>query len=71
MSPFRVVYEVDPLGPMDLVSRPLDHKLSSDAKERVKEIQKLHKQVTVRIENPMCHTKPKPISTKRKWHFNR
>jgi len=50
ISPFKVVYGLDPLGPLDLVSRPLDHKPSADAEQRVKEIQHLHEKVRVRIE---------------------
>ena len=49
ISPFKVVYGLDPLGPLDLVPRPLDQKPSADAEQRVKEIQHLHEKVRVRI----------------------
>jgi len=51
MSPFKVVYEVHPLGPMDLVSRSLDQKPNADAKERVAEIRKINE---LRLKNPTC-----------------
>jgi len=50
LSPFKVVHGIDPLGPLNLVPRPLDQKPSVDAKERVEEIQKIHEQVKVGIE---------------------
>ena len=45
VSPFKVVYGLDPLGPLDLIPRPLDHKLSAYAEKRVVEIKQLHEQV--------------------------
>jgi len=39
LSPFKVVYGLDPLSPLDLTPRPLDQKLSADAAPRVEEIQ--------------------------------
>ena len=50
LSPFKVVYGVDPLSPLDLIPRPLDQKPSADAAARVEEIQKLHELVKARIE---------------------
>ena len=50
VSPFKIVYGLDPLGPLDLVPRPLDQRPSADAEQRVKEIQQLHEKVRARIE---------------------
>jgi len=38
LSPFKVVYRTDPLGPIDLTPQPLDQKTSANAAVRVKEI---------------------------------
>jgi len=38
ISPFKVVYGIDPLGPLDLISRPLEQKPSAHTKQRVEEI---------------------------------
>jgi len=43
MSPFKVVYGVNPLSPLDLVPRSSEERPSVEASKRVKEIQKLHK----------------------------
>jgi len=45
-----VVYGIDPLGPLDLVPRPLDQRPSANANQRVEEIKKLHERVRDRIE---------------------
>ena len=50
ISPIKVVYGFDPLGALDLVLRPIDQKPSANAEDRIKEIQKLHKQVKETIE---------------------
>jgi len=50
LSPFKVVYGVDSLSPLDLIPRPLDQKPSADAATRVEEIQKLHELVKAKIE---------------------
>ena len=50
LSPFKVVYGIEPLNPLDLIPRPLDQRPSADAMERVKEIQKLHELVKAKIE---------------------
>jgi len=50
ISPFKVVYGVDPVGPLDLVLRPLDQKPSTEVDQRVEEINKLRDQVKDRIE---------------------
>ena len=49
VSPFKIVYRSDPLGPLDLIPRPMDQKPSVD-EQRVAEIQKLHEKVRARIE---------------------
>ena len=50
LSPFKLVYGIDPLSPIDHTPRPSDQKPSSDATARVEEIQKLHELVKARIE---------------------
>jgi len=49
VSPFKIVYGLDPLGPLDLIPKPMDQKPSADAEQRVAEIQRLHERVRVRI----------------------
>ena len=50
LLPFKMVYKIDPLSPIDLTPRPLAQKPSMDAAARVEEIQKLHELVKGRIE---------------------
>ena len=50
MTPFKVVYGVDPLSSLDLVPRSSEEKPSVEANKIVEEIQKLHKQVMTKIE---------------------
>jgi len=38
LSPFKVVYGIDPISALDLTPRPLDQKLSADVATRVEEI---------------------------------
>jgi len=49
LSPFKIVYGVEPLSLLDLVSRPLDGKPSAKANKRLEEIKHLHEQVKLRI----------------------
>jgi len=49
VSPFKVVYGLDPLGPLDLIPTPLDQKSSANAEQRVPVIKKLHEQVRTQI----------------------
>jgi len=42
LSPFRIVYGIEPLSPLDLVLRPLDEKPSMEASKRAEEINRLH-----------------------------
>ena len=46
VSPFKVIYRIDPLSPLDLIPCPSDQKHV----KCVEEIQKLHEQVKGRIE---------------------
>ena len=50
MSPFKVVYGLDPLGLLDLVPRPLEQCPNVDANQRVAEIKQLHERVRAKIE---------------------
>jgi len=50
LSPFKVVYGVEPLTPLALAPQPLESKPSLEANKRVEEIQHLHEQVRLRIE---------------------
>jgi len=50
VSLFKVVYDLDPLGPLDLILRQLDQKSTTNAEQRVAEIKKLHEQVWIRNE---------------------
>jgi len=50
LSPFKIVYGVEPLSPLDLISRPLDEKPSVEASQRVEEIKCLHEQFKLKIE---------------------
>jgi len=50
LSPFKVVYGIDPFGPLDLVLQLLDQKSTPDAKIIAEEIQKIHEQVKITIE---------------------
>jgi len=59
-----VVYGTDPIRPLDLAPKVQVNKLNVEANKRVKEIQKLHKQVATKIEksNASYHAQPnKPI----------
>jgi len=50
LSPFKVVYGVEPLSPLDLTPRALNEKPSVEASKRVEEIMRLHDEVKLRIE---------------------
>lgn len=50
LSPFKVVYGIDPLSPLDLIPRPLDQKPCADAATRVEEIQKIRELARRKIE---------------------
>ena len=44
-SPFEAVYGLNPIGPLELAPLLVTKHFSGDAKERVKEIKKLHEQI--------------------------
>ena len=50
ISPFKVVYGVNPIGPLDLLPYPTKKQFSGDANKRVKEIKKLHELIRASIE---------------------
>ena len=50
MSPFKVECGLDPIGPLDLVPRPLDQRQSVKVDQRVEEIKRMHEWVRDRIE---------------------
>jgi len=50
LSPFKIIYGVEPLSLLDLIPRPLDEKPSVEASKRVEEIKRLHEQVKLKIE---------------------
>jgi len=50
LSPFKVVYGIEPLTPLDLSPRPMEAKPSVEANTRVEEIKHLHKHVRIKIE---------------------
>jgi len=49
LSPFKIVYGVDPLSPLGLILSPLGEKSSVEASKRVEEIKHLHEQVKLKI----------------------
>jgi len=59
LSPFKVVYGIDPISPLNLTPCPLDQKPSGDAAARVEEIQETNELVRSRIEktNASYHAK--------------
>jgi len=69
LSPFKVVYGVEPLSPLDLVPRPLDGKLSVEADKGVEEIKHLHERVKLRIEKSNASYQAQPNKHKRRVVF--
>jgi len=49
LSPFKVVYGLDPLSPLDLTPRRMDHKPNVDAAIRVEQIKKTNELVRRKI----------------------
>ena len=49
-SPFKVVYGLQLIGPMELAPNPTIQQFSGDAEVRAKEIKKLHEEVRLKIE---------------------
>jgi len=54
VSPFKVVYGVDPLSLIDLVSKAMNEKPSVEASKRVEEIQRLHELFKSNIEKSIA-----------------
>ena len=50
LSPFKVVYGLDPLSPLELIPRSFDRKPHPDAAARVEQIKKVHELVRSKIE---------------------
>jgi len=50
LSPFKVVYGIDPISALDLTPHPLDQKPSVHEATTVEEIQKINELVRSRIE---------------------
>jgi len=50
MSPFKIVYGVDPLSPLNLMPKAMDERPSAEASKRGEEIRKLHELVKSKIE---------------------
>ncbi|GKV08469.1 hypothetical protein SLEP1_g20091 [Rubroshorea leprosula] len=48
--PFEVVYGVHPFSPLDLAPLPTSQQFSADAKQRAKEIKKLHEEVREKLQ---------------------
>jgi len=69
LSPFKFVYGVEPLSPLDLVPRPLDGKPSVEADKRVEEIKRLHERVKEKIEKSNASYQTQANKHKRKVVF--
>jgi len=69
LSPFKVVYGIEPLSPLALTPRPLESKPSPEASKRVEEIQHLHEQVKLRIEKSNASYQAQANKHKRKVVF--
>ena len=50
LSPFKIVYGLEPLTPLDLSPRPMDTKPNVEAHKRVEDIKHLHETVRAKIE---------------------
>jgi len=50
LSPFKVIYGVEPLSPLDLTPHPTDQRANVDASKRVQEIQEFHEKIKSKIE---------------------
>lgn len=49
-TPFEAVYGINPITPLELSSLPLDLQLNIDAKDKAKEMKKLHESIRFQIE---------------------
>jgi len=50
LSPFKIVYGLDPLTPRDMIPRPMQGTLSTEAGKSIKEIQELYEKFREKIE---------------------
>ena len=69
LSPFKVVYGVEPLSPLALVPRPLEGKPSVEAEKRVEEIKHLHEKVKEKIERSNASYQAQANKHKKKMVF--
>ena len=67
LSPFKVVYGVEPLSPISLVPRPLEIKPSPEANKRVEEIKQLHEKVRLKIEKSNESYQAQANRHRRRW----
>ena len=49
-SPFEVIYDFNPLSPLDLLPFPLSERVSTNCKRKAETIQKLHEKICANIE---------------------
>jgi len=49
MSPFKIVYGIEPLSPLDLLPKSMDENPSVEASKRVEKIKNHHEQVKLNI----------------------
>jgi len=70
MSPFKVVYGVEPLSPLDLTPQPMDIKSNVDASKRVQEIQELHIKIKGKIEHSNATYQAQANKYRRQVIFN-
>ncbi|KZV40417.1 hypothetical protein F511_43065, partial [Dorcoceras hygrometricum] len=49
-SPFEIVYGLNPLNPMDLLSLPMSERLNLDGKKKAEYVRTLHEKVRSNIE---------------------
>ena len=58
-SPFEALYRINPLTPIDLIALPPECKVSYEAKQRAKEMKRLHEQIRAHIKkvNLACKLK--------------
>jgi hypothetical protein len=49
-SPFEIVYDFNPLTPMDLIPLPFEERVSLDGEKKAKMVRQLHEGVRLQIE---------------------
>ena len=70
LSPFKIVYGVNPLSPLDLVPRGMNKKPNVEGSTRVDEIQKLHALVKCKIEKANASYQEQANKHKKKVVFH-